>query len=44
MTVIEICILFNNRGCHTNVDDNESSSSESEKKNSNDDRASENGE
>ena len=44
VTVIEICILSNNRCFHTNVDANESISSESEKVNSNDDGASVNGE
>ena len=44
VTVIEIRITFNSRCFHTNVDGNESSSSESEKVNSNDDGASTNGE
>ena len=44
VTVIEISILFNKRYFHTNVDANESSSSENEKVNSNDDGASANGE
>ena len=44
VAVIEIHTLFNNRGKHTNIDANESSSSEIEKENSNDDGANENGE
>ena len=44
VTVIEIRILFNSRCFHTNVDANESSSSESEKVNTNDDGTSANGE
>ena len=44
VTVIEIRILFNKRRCDTNVDANESRSSESERENSNDDGASANGE
>ena len=44
VTVIEICILFNNRVGHTNADANESSSWERGKENSSDDQASKNGE
>ena len=44
VTVIEIRILFNKRRCDTNVDANESRSSESERENSSDDGASANGE
>ena len=44
VTVTEIRTLFNNRGSHTTVDANESSSLEIEKENSNNDGASESGE
>ena len=44
VTVTEIRTIFNNRGSHTTVDANESSSLEIEKENSNNDGASESGE